>query len=314
MEPAADTLIEDRRALLEALADVCTTDVAAGRMLDSLGFPVRMRPSFNTAVPLDVWAAVLGQMDNGVIEDPPPYRRLLDAALREYPYNRTFQRLARRYGVAAPPTQPAPGRRTVLRVATARRAVAGIAGVVVALGVAVAFYTVQASPGPPQQPSQPTAAPPGPTGTGTPTGTPPADDRHPEPFRIVYPERTLRVPRAWCNQVFIDVDTPSISSGGVRSAPELEYTDIECEIPSSAAKPPVLLAGESAVISEASGAAGPDKCQEALDERPGFTAGQAPRAGLRLCIRTDRDRVVDARVTRVDDDGTMYVRVAAWER
>jgi hypothetical protein len=168
----------------------------------------------------------------------------------------------------------------------------------------------------PSRASETTRTIPGPPSTTAPSGgtDPPAVPPRSVPekavrFRVVYQSRTVRVPRAYCSPVYVDLDTPAVSPGGTPTDPELEYTDVECGLSGR----PVLYPGRSLAISEGPTTGRPEGCIKALNERPGMASGKAPRQGLEWCIGTDQGRVVQAKVTKVDMDATMYLQVTAWE-
>jgi hypothetical protein len=93
---------DERRALLDELAAVFTTDAAADRLLSPLGYPRSRRFSIDHATPVLAWEQTLRELANGAVEAP--YARLLAAALDLYPHNRTLLRLARDHGLR--PAQP----------------------------------------------------------------------------------------------------------------------------------------------------------------------------------------------------------------
>ncbi|WP_322778931.1 effector-associated domain EAD1-containing protein [Frankia sp. Cas4] len=88
---------DDRDALLTALAESFTTDMAAERMLSRIGYPRSRRPGFANAVPEQIWNMILIDLENGAVATP--FRALLTSALRDQPHNRVFRLLAQRYGV-----------------------------------------------------------------------------------------------------------------------------------------------------------------------------------------------------------------------
>lgn len=89
---------EDWQALRDTIANVFDHEVAAGNVLERIGFPRDQRPTWsgNSGV---VWAQVFIALDKGVIQFP--HRELLGAALTVYPFNPTFRELGERYGVTA---------------------------------------------------------------------------------------------------------------------------------------------------------------------------------------------------------------------
>jgi hypothetical protein len=130
------------------------------------------------------------------------------------------------------------------------------------------------------------------------------------PYRELYGLRELRARRTYCDAVRLDLDGPVVLSGQTPTPADLEYTDIECGLDGR----PVLYATPSSEVSEVSAPAGLAGCLAALRERPGFPSGEVPRPGLRLCIRTDQRRIVEAKVLRVDQDATMHLEARAWEQ
>ncbi|WP_322762728.1 effector-associated domain EAD1-containing protein [Frankia sp. Cr2] len=88
---------DDRDALLTALAESFTTDMAAERVLSRINYPRSRRPGFANAVPEQIWNMILIDLENGAVATP--FRALLTSALRDQPHNRVFRLLAQRYGV-----------------------------------------------------------------------------------------------------------------------------------------------------------------------------------------------------------------------
>lgn len=102
---------DDRSAFARALARAFRSDATADRILTAVGYPRERRRSIDHSIPELVWAEILDEMDNGVIEAP--YRLLLVAALDRFPGNRAFRSLAVRYGLCPVPRD---GRITARRV------------------------------------------------------------------------------------------------------------------------------------------------------------------------------------------------------
>jgi hypothetical protein len=130
------------------------------------------------------------------------------------------------------------------------------------------------------------------------------------PYRELYGLRELRARGAYRDAVRLDLDGPVVMSGQTPAPADLEYTDIECGLDGR----PVLYTTASSAVSEVPAPAGLAGCLAALRERPGFPSGEAPRPGLRLCIRTDQRRIVEVRVLWVDRNATMYLEARAWEQ
>lgn len=99
-DPASDLhlTVADRDLLLATIASAYNTADAARQLLTAISFPPALRPAFTTAI--DFWAAVFGEFDKGAV--PAPYRALLAAALRRYPFSIALQDLSHRY---QPPRQ-----------------------------------------------------------------------------------------------------------------------------------------------------------------------------------------------------------------
>lgn len=87
---------EDWQALRDAIANVFDHEIAAGNVLERIGFPRDQRPTWS-GNPGVVWAQVFTALDKGIIQFP--HRDLLGAALTVYPFNPTFRELGERYGV-----------------------------------------------------------------------------------------------------------------------------------------------------------------------------------------------------------------------
>ncbi|WP_239341731.1 TIR domain-containing protein [Frankia sp. CiP3] len=88
---------DDREALLTALAENFTTDMAAERVLRRIDYPRSRRPGFANAVSEQIWNMILIDLENGAVATP--YRGLLTSALHAQPHNTVFRSLARRYGL-----------------------------------------------------------------------------------------------------------------------------------------------------------------------------------------------------------------------
>jgi hypothetical protein len=98
--PVQDIVLsaDERTSLLTTLAQTHSTD-AAERMLARMGLSRERRRNFGHVPHAQSWAEVFDEFDNGAI--PAPYRRILVAALEDYPYNPVFRRLAQRHGIQA---------------------------------------------------------------------------------------------------------------------------------------------------------------------------------------------------------------------
>lgn len=110
MSGALEDDIELRSADLAKLIDAVTLafkkPADAEGLLLRIEFPRGRVPNF-TVDHRYAWNQVFQDLEAGVITTP--YRRLLDAAVRVYPYQVVLRQLAERYGVVSPgPVQPAP--------------------------------------------------------------------------------------------------------------------------------------------------------------------------------------------------------------
>jgi hypothetical protein len=96
---AGDVLLtgEDREALERELAAVFSDGPAAAGVLDRIGLDRAVRPGFAGGSPQDVWRVIVTDLVNGRVDIP--YRRLITAALADYPFNPVFLDLAVRYSV-----------------------------------------------------------------------------------------------------------------------------------------------------------------------------------------------------------------------
>lgn len=83
---------EDRDVLQSELARVFPSEAAMAAVLDRVGLDRSLRPAFAGSTPRDVWRAVVIDLENGRVDAP--HRRLIDAALADYPFNEVFLRLA----------------------------------------------------------------------------------------------------------------------------------------------------------------------------------------------------------------------------
>ncbi|QXJ20203.1 hypothetical protein AGRA3207_000875 [Actinomadura graeca] len=94
---------QDRAYFLEALAEIYSTASRADRILDTIDFPARLRPSF-TGSPEQAWNDIFREIVNGVVHAG--FRRLLENSLRVYGSNAAFLALSERY--LQPPAAPEP--------------------------------------------------------------------------------------------------------------------------------------------------------------------------------------------------------------
>lgn len=88
---------EDRETLQQVLAKLFPGETAAAIMLDRIGFARELRPSFAGGTPQQIWHALVTDMENGRVDAP--YRRLIAAAITEFPFNEVLMNLALRYGI-----------------------------------------------------------------------------------------------------------------------------------------------------------------------------------------------------------------------
>jgi len=86
-----DMTLDQKRELAREIATVFGTGAAVARLLEEIGFPPALNPNAVGLTPLDWWTEILQELDHGIVYRP--YRRLLAAALRQYPHNSTFRRL-----------------------------------------------------------------------------------------------------------------------------------------------------------------------------------------------------------------------------
>jgi hypothetical protein len=98
--PASDVPLtwEDREVLQRELAVVFPSEAAAAAVLDRVGLDRSLRPTFASSTPRDVWRVIVTDLENGRVDAP--HRRLIAAALADYPFNRVFLDLAVRNGVS----------------------------------------------------------------------------------------------------------------------------------------------------------------------------------------------------------------------
>lgn len=96
-----DLTPQDRDILQRELAAVFSTGLAAAVLLDRVGLDRGLRLPFADHAPRDTWHAILVDLENGRVEGP--HRRLLVAALAEFPFNEVFLDLAIRHGVSERP-------------------------------------------------------------------------------------------------------------------------------------------------------------------------------------------------------------------
>ncbi len=90
---------EDRELLQRELAAVFPSEAAAAAMLDRVGLARDLRPTFTGSTPRDVWRAIVIDLENGRVDAP--HRRLIAAALVDFPFNRVFLDLALRTNASA---------------------------------------------------------------------------------------------------------------------------------------------------------------------------------------------------------------------
>ena len=93
---------EERDDLLRVCAQIFRHRAAADRVLDRIGFPREMRPTFTEGASLDAWSGIFEDLDNGVLPGGVPYWRLLSAIVGPYPTNPTARGIAQRHGLIEP--------------------------------------------------------------------------------------------------------------------------------------------------------------------------------------------------------------------
>ncbi len=111
-DPASDLMLRpaDRELLLDTIASIFSDESAARSLLMATSFPAGAMPAFT--VPVDFWSRVFTEFDKGVM--PAPYRALLAAALRRYPFNPVLGDLGSRHELAPPAREkPDPAARTL---------------------------------------------------------------------------------------------------------------------------------------------------------------------------------------------------------
>ncbi|MBL7496016.1 hypothetical protein I6A84_42395 [Frankia sp. CNm7] len=82
----------DRQQLCDELAEIFGSGPTASQLLEQVGFPRTRHVSPVGLSPRSWWDETLRDLERGAIADP--YRWILGAALRGYPYNRVFGALA----------------------------------------------------------------------------------------------------------------------------------------------------------------------------------------------------------------------------
>ncbi|WP_041255134.1 CATRA conflict system CASPASE/TPR repeat-associated protein [Frankia sp. EAN1pec] len=88
---------EEMTQLRAELAAAFGAGVRASQLLEEIGLPRARQFVQGGATPLEWWTEMLRELGNGAVDRP--YRKTLEAALREYGYNDVFVRLARRHGL-----------------------------------------------------------------------------------------------------------------------------------------------------------------------------------------------------------------------
>lgn len=105
LEQASDLQLSlaERSELVNELADLFAAESEAHRLLEAVGVPRRRHRNMAADVtPLTWWSEVFDEFDHGIVESA--YRRLLLASLQSYPANQLMTALARRHGLAPPPS------------------------------------------------------------------------------------------------------------------------------------------------------------------------------------------------------------------
>ncbi|MFF5225171.1 KGGVGR-motif variant AAA ATPase [Dactylosporangium sp. NPDC000521] len=98
-DPARQTGLgpHETQTLVTALADLVPHPAAAHHILDDIDYPPGRVPSFTAfATPELFWAAVVTELENGIISDGVP--RLVRAVLQSYPFNSALQRIREALG------------------------------------------------------------------------------------------------------------------------------------------------------------------------------------------------------------------------